>query len=129
MLSLSVVLLLAGYFLVLAFISFFRPELARSFLLGFAGNGFKHYLELFIRIVAGTSLIFYSPKMFLGQAFLVLGSVLVVTTAVMLFIPWPIHRRFAEKTVPEALKYLTLIAVSSAAIGGFIIFSLVRGTP
>lgn len=122
--SLVVVVMLAGYFFTLAFISIFRPEIAKTFLLGFATSPFKHYLELALRLIAGASLVAYSTKMAFSQVFTVAGWLLIATTTVLIFVPQFLHRRFAEKTVPEAVKYLPLIAISSAAIGAFIIYSI-----
>ena len=113
-----VVIILAGIYLIgLGIISLAQPGKASAFLSGFAGSAKLHYIELTIRIIVGTAFLWHAPKTLAPFVFTVLGAVLVATTAVLLCIPWKIHRRFAEKSVPQALRYLPLIGIASLLFG------------
>ncbi|MBI3129799.1 MAG: hypothetical protein HYZ13_00430 [Acidobacteria bacterium] len=61
-------------------------------------------------------------------AFRMFGWVLVITTGVLLLIPWRWHRRFAERAVPSATRYLSLVGLSSLALGGLLLTAVLRGT-
>lgn len=101
----------------------FAKDLGRRFLLGFATSAFTHYLEIALRILVGAAIVIASPKMFAGQIFLVFGWMLIATSAVLALVPWQWHHRFAEKFLPPVLKYPALIALVSAVMGAFVIFS------
>lgn len=55
------------------------------------------------------------------------GYLRLVTTLVLLFVPWKLHRRFALWAVPLATRSLVPYALGSALIGGFIVYALVTG--
>jgi hypothetical protein len=37
------------------------------------------------------------------------------------------HRRFAQRSVPQALRYLTLLGIASVALGSFVLFAAAHG--
>lgn len=128
LLALITVLSAAMYLLALAVISFLRPQKASGFLLGFVSSAYVHYLELFIRIIVGTAFLVRAPLMMLPELFTVFGWVLIGTSACLLFIPWQWHQKFAQMAVPQALRHLKLVAVSSFLLGGVIIASAILGS-
>lgn len=120
--------LLAGIFLAgLGAACLFAPALARRFLLGFASSLALHYLELALRLVVGGALLVVAPSMVFPRVFTAAGAMLVVTTLVLALLPWPWHRRFAQRTVPGVLRFLPWLGLASLALGGFVVYSL-RGT-
>jgi hypothetical protein len=122
-----VILMLAGVYLVgLGAASLFAPGSAERFLLGFATSAFKHYLELALRFLAGAAVILQAPFLVYPVVFTVLGWILVGTTAILLLIPWKLHRHFAEKTVPAAVRHLPVIGLASLAAGVGVIACLIR---
>ena len=123
----AVVYLVGLYFLGLAAAAAFAPPLAARFLLGHAGTARAHYVELLIRAAAGAGFLLHGPSMRFGHLFVVFGWVLVGTTAALLLVPWRWHRAFARRTVPQALRYLPLIAGVSLLLGGFVIFAAAAG--
>jgi len=127
-LALIVVLSAALYLLALAIFSFLKPQKASQFFLGFVSSAYLHYLELFIRIIFGSAFIIRAPLMMLPELFTIFGWVLVGTSVCLLFIPWQWHQKFAQKAVPQALRQLKLVAVSSFLLGGFIIASAIPGS-
>lgn len=122
------VLVAALYFLTLGLVAFLAPARASGFLMGFATSAATHYLELVIRLVVGGAFIVRSPQMLFSEVFALFGWVLVLTTVGLLFVPWQWHRRFAQESVPRALRYLKLVAAASLALGGFVLVSLLAGS-
>jgi hypothetical protein len=60
-----------------------------------------------------------------GTAFVAGGGwLLLVTTTLMLFIPWRLHRAFAVRVVPKALLFLPAIGVSSTCAGLALLWAL-----
>lgn len=117
-----IVVVLAGFYLVaLAAVALFAPARAAGFLLGFVGSATLHYLELLLRLVVGSAFLLHAPYLPFPNVFTVVGWVLILTTAGLALVPWQWHRRFAQKTVPHAVRNLKLIAVSSLAAGGFVL--------
>lgn len=126
--GLAVVVLAGSYLLALGAASLLVPTRASRFLLGFAGTRALHFTELFLRFVVGAALVLYAPHMFLSGAFNLFGWVLLVTTAVLLIIPWQWHHRFAQQVVPFFTRYVALIGLVSLAIGGLILWAVARGS-
>ncbi|MBK7044890.1 MAG: hypothetical protein IPH50_15180 [Rhodanobacteraceae bacterium] len=127
-LALSIVCLAGVYFIVLGALALARPEIAKRFLLGFAGSARAHYSELLVRIVVGGSLVLSSPLMLFSSAFTVFGWVLVGTSAAILLVPWQSHHRFAARSVPPALRFISVIGLGSLALGVFTLGALAFGS-
>ena len=119
----TILVAVAIFFLLLGLIALIRPSIAERFLLGFAGSALKHYVELGIRFVVGGAMLVVAPHSMYSLALTVFGWLLIVTTAVMAIVPWRIHRRFAEASVPKALRFLPMIGVSSLVLGGLLLWS------
>ena len=120
---------LAGLFLlVLGCIALIRPARAQGFLLGFASTARVHFLELAIRLAVGLSFLGCWRVLEFGEVFRVVGWVLVLTTLVMLLVPWSVHRQFARWAVPKVLRYTPLIGASSIAMGLAVFAVLSSGT-
>jgi hypothetical protein len=127
-LAFAIVVLAGLYFIALAAVSLLTPARANRFLLGFAGSPSAHYAELLLRFLVGGALVLHAPRMLFSGAFHLFGWVLVVTTASLLLVPWQWHHRFAQRAVPRATRYITLIGVASLAIGGLILVAVIRGS-
>lgn len=125
----SAVIVAAGLYLVVLGVGcFIRPNSSSKFLLGFASSGFFHYLELALRVVVGVSLVHASPGLSFPTIFNVFGWVLIVTSVAMFVVPWRWHQQFAQRAVPQALRYIKLLAVSSIALGVVLVASVVVGS-
>ena len=118
----------AGAFLLgLGTVSLVAPTRASRFFLGFAGSPGKHYAELSIRVVLGAAFLLAAPRALWPGAFTVFGWVLLVTSLGLLLVPWRVHRRFAERAVPQALRFLPLLGASSIVVGGAIVWAVFLG--
>jgi len=127
-LALLIVCLAGLYFIALGILSVAAPARVSGFLMGFASSAATHYLELLIRTVVGAAFIALAPFVPIAASFTLFGWVLVGTTAVLFLVPWRVHRRFAERAVPRALRHLPLMAVSSLLLGAFVLWSVVQAT-
>lgn len=125
--ALSIVAAAGLFLLVLGTASLFAPSVAGRFLFGFAGSPAKHYAELAVRLLVGGALLVAAPGLPFAGAFTLFGWVLLATTAGLLLIPWRWHHRFAQRTVPKALRFLPLIGVSSVVLGGSMLWAVFRG--
>ncbi len=104
-----------------------RPASASRFLMGHATSASLHYLELGVRIVVGLAFVRNAPAMLESGLFSVFGWVLVGTSAVLLMVPWHWHRRLAEKSVPQALRFTPLLGLASLLMGGGVLMAALLG--
>jgi hypothetical protein len=118
--SLVVILSTGIYLILLGVAALAVPEKASSFLKGFAASAKLHYLELSIRFMVGFALLQLADRLPGSIFFMLFGAILVSTTAILFLVPWQYHRSFAERSVPRALRYLTMIGVSSIILGSSI---------
>jgi len=125
----AVIVVLAGIWLIgLAALAFVRPGSAKDFLNAFASSAFTHFFEVFIRIVVGTAFVFYSPQMKFPIVFTVFGWLLISTSVVLLFVPWKLHKRFAEWSLPMVTKRMMIFAFGSFFGGIMILYSFFSGS-
>ena len=94
---------------------------AARFLGSFAGSARAHYIELVIRLIVGLAFIRLAPHMPFSSGFAVFGWILLVTTVCLFAVPWRWHHRFAQKSVPHAVRHLKLFGAVSFALGVFVI--------
>lgn len=115
---------LAGFYLVaLSAVSFLAPSRASTFLMGFASSPRAHSAELAVRLVVGCAFVLRAPMTLYPAFFAAFGWLLVGTTAVLVLVPWRWHRAFAQRSVPQALRYLPLVAVASLLLGAFVLWA------
>ena len=125
----SALVVLAGmYLLGLAVTGLLWPQKAKAFLSSMASSALAHYVELLVRSLVGVAFILYAPHMRFAGVFLLLGWVLIVTTICLLAVPWQWHHRFASWSVPQATRYLPLLAFGSLACGAFVLVSVFLGS-
>lgn len=125
--SVVVLALTAAYLAGLGACALLRPGWARSFLLGHASSPRLHYLELALRLLVGGALLVRAPALPWPQAFTFVGWVLVGTTLVLALVPWRRHQAFAQRTVPQALRFLPLLGVASLGLGAGLFYAIGMG--
>ena len=123
-LALTLVATAGLFFVALGGASLALPARASGFLLAFAGSPRKHYAELAVRILVGAAFLAAAPRSLLPAAFSVFGWLLLGTTAVLLFVPWHWHRRFAVQAVPVALRFLPLVGACALTVGGLVLWAV-----
>lgn len=120
----TILIAVALFLFALGLVALMRPGSAKRFLLGFATSAPKHYAELVARLLAGGAMLIAAPHSTYATGLSIFGWLLIGTTAVMALVPWHIHRRFAETSVPQALRFLPMIGVASLALGGLLLWNL-----
>ena len=123
----GVVSVFAIFLITLGVAAFVKPGLFGGFLSGFAQSAQVHFLEMAVRLLLGTSFLFCARTVYYGMAFQVLGWMLLLTTGVLVLIPWKIHQQFARRVVPPALKYTPLIGSTSIGVGILLVLGLASG--
>ncbi len=126
-LAMMVVLLVGIYLIALGGAAWWFPERARRFLAGFASSAFTHYMELASRLLAGWALLHHAPEMRFSRLFVLVGWLLVLTTAALVAVPWRLHHRFARWAVPIATGHLRLVALASVLLGSVVVASVILG--
>jgi hypothetical protein len=124
----AIIVVLSGTWLVgLAVAAFLRPETVKSFLDKFASSALTHFFEMFLRLVAGASFVIYAPQMKFSFVFTIFGWILILTTAVLMLVPWKVHRRFADRSLPLVTKHMWLFGVASFLGGCFVLSAFFIG--
>jgi|GEM_PF-1201528 len=118
----TIVVVTAGIFLLmLGVLALLVPDQFGKFLLAFAQTSRLHFAELALRLVVGVSFLVCWPFMQWGGVFRVVGWVLIITTLIMVLVPWQKHREFACWAVPKALSYTSAVGVCSLVMGSFVV--------
>lgn len=58
-----------------------------------ASSARAHYVEQLLRLLIGTSLVVFSPAMWQGNVFWLVGWAIVVSSVALLLIPWQWHHQ------------------------------------
>lgn len=112
------------YLIGVAVASFFAPELAARFLGAFASSARAHLAEMALRLLVGWAFVVYSPQMLYSSAFTLFGWVLVITSVLLLLIPWRWHHHSAQMAVRPLTRRVWLFGVLSLPLGGVILFAV-----
>jgi len=83
---------------------------------------------MFVRLAVGAAFVIYAAQMKFPVVFTAFGWLLIATTAVLMFVPWKLHRRYADMALPMMYRWMTVFAVVSLFGGVFIIYSFFSGT-
>jgi hypothetical protein len=122
------IVVVAGLYLIaLSVVALVKPASARKFLLGFAQTAAAHYVEMAVRIVVGIALVIASPRMLYAQFFFWFGVVLLVSSAILVCLPWTWHRSMGERVLPGFVRILTVVSAVSFLLGGLLIVATVAG--
>lgn len=124
----GVIVVVAGIWLIgLAAVAIAKPDRVKQFFDKFASSAFSHFLEMSVRIIVGVAFVIRSPQMKFPRAFALFGWLLVLTTAVLFFVPWKLHRRFADRSLPMLTSRMILFALVSLFGGTVILVSIILG--
>lgn len=119
--GLAVVLCAGSYLVGLAGFALFSPIRAERFLGKLASSPFAHRLELLLRSAVGLAMLWRAPQMLFSHFFTLFGWVLILSSLMLLAMPWQWHQRFARMVVPDATRNLALFGLGSLAFGAFVL--------
>src|SRR5262245_36952597 len=108
-------------------VAFARPAIAGRFLTRFASSARTHYAEQVVRLLVGAALVVRSPAMWQSTMFLLFGWGIVVSSAVLICIPWQWHDRLGGRLRPLLVRYLRPYAVGSFALGVLLLYGVLAG--
>jgi hypothetical protein len=108
-------------------VAFAKPESAERFLTAFASSARTHYVEQVFRLVVGAALVVISPAMWQPRMFHLFGWAIVISSAVLLCVPWQWHQRLGKPLLPLLIRHLKLYAVGSFALGALLLFGIFHG--
>jgi len=113
--------------IVLPGLAFAQPAAAERFLMRFASSAQTHYIEQLFRLLVGAALVVFSPAMWQPKIFWLVGWAIVVSSAVLVCVPWQWHHRFGERVLPLVIRHLRLYALGSVAFGALLLYGVVAG--
>ena len=108
-------------------VAFANPAIAERFLTAFASSARTHYVEQVARLVVGAALVVRSPIMWQPKMFCLVGWAIVVSSAVLLCVPWQWHHRLGERVLPLLIRHLRLYAAGSFAFGALLVYGVCAG--
>ena len=125
----AAVVVVAFGLLLIAFpgVAFAKPAIAERFLTAFATSARTHYVEQVVRLLVGAALVVRSPTMWQPRMFWLLGWAIVVSSAVLMCVPWQWHHRLGERMLPLLVRHLRLYAVGSLALGALLLYGFFAG--
>lgn len=121
----EIVVTASGLFLIgLGVVMLVRPAITERFIMSFAGSRKAHFTEMFFRLLFGVSLALLSMRMWQPKAFHALAWVIIISSVVLLILPWQFHQRFGARVLPMLVKYMRLYAVGVLAFGVLIVYAV-----
>jgi hypothetical protein len=124
----AVVVVAFGLLLIaLTGVAFAKPAIAERFLMRFASSARTHYVEQGFRLLIGAALVVLSPAMWQPNVFWLVGWAIVVSSAVLMCVPWQWHHRLGERVLPIIVRHLRLYAVGSLAFGVLLLYGVFAG--
>jgi len=108
-------------------VAFAKPAIAERFLAAFASSARAHYVEQGVRLLIGATLFVRSPTMWQPTMFWLVGWAIVVSSAVLLCVPWQWHHRLGERVLPLLVRHLRLYAVGAFAFGALLLYGVFAG--
>ncbi len=123
----GLVVIAFGLFLIgIAVLIVATPARAEGFFRGFARSARTHYAEQGVRLVVGVAMVSSASVMRYPEFFSLFGWVIVVSTTVLLLIPWQWHHKFSALVMPRVFRRMGLFALGAAALGALVLYSVSR---
>jgi hypothetical protein len=125
-LSGSLVIAFAVFLIALSALIAIKPPLAERFLQSFASSARTHYVEQFLRLIAGGALVIFAPSMWYSSLFNLFGWLIVVTSVGLLLTPWQWHHKLGTRMIPLVIRYRGIFALGAFALGLFLFYGVSR---
>jgi hypothetical protein len=123
----GVVVVAFGVFLIgLAVLIVVTPRLAERFIRSFASSAQAHYTEQTLRLIAGGAMVIFAPSMWHTDLFRVFGWLIVLSTVVLLLVPWRWHHELGKQVLPLVIRYMKVFALGAFGLGVLIFYGASR---
>lgn len=116
--------LFALLLLVLGLLCFLRPTSVQNFFDLFVATKKAHFIEQMIRLVVGLSLIRFSEMMTYSGLFYAFGWLIVVTSLLLIVLPWRWHQKFAQRVIPVVKKHLKVYGLLSLFLAVMLLYAV-----
>lgn len=107
-------------------VALIRPAAMEGFIRSFANSKKAHVVEMFWRLSLGASLVLLSNNMWQPKLFLVLGWTLIVSSTLLLILPWRFHQSIGARVIPTLVRFLQLYAVGVIAFGSLLLYGVTQ---
>lgn len=112
------------FFIGLGGVMLAKPAMTERFITSFASSRMAHFTEMFFRLLFGVSLALLSMSMWKPKLFLILAWAIIVSSVMLLALPWKFHQRFGSRVLPLLVRYMRLYAVGVLAFGALIVYGI-----
>ena len=126
LLSGGVMVFFGLYLVSLLFITIFNRKKAISYFSSFASSARAHYLEQILRLIVGISMLSFSKSMLYAQFFEMFAWMLVLSTVVLILIPWTWHNKLGKRVIPLTIQNLKFYAIFASIFGVFILYCVIN---
>lgn len=114
------------YLIGLLIITMLNKEVAVGYFSSFASSARAHYLEQLLRLIVGISMLLFSKSMVYAQFFEMFAWIIVLSTIVLILIPWTWHNKLGKWAIPLTIRNLRFYAVSASILGVFILYCVIK---
>jgi hypothetical protein len=121
-----VMVIFALYLISLLIITIWNKEIAVNYFSSFASSARAHYLEQILRLIVGMSMLSFSKSMLYAQFFEMFAWIIVLSTIVLILIPWTWHNKLGKRVIPLTIQNLKFYAVSASLFGIFILYCVIN---
>ena len=122
----SVMLIFGLYLISLLVITLLNKAIAVGYFSSFASSAKAHYLEQVLRLIVGLAMLSFSKSMLYTQFFELFAWIIIISTIVLIVIPWRWHNRLGKSVIPLTIKNLKFYAISASIFGVFILYCVIR---
>lgn len=125
-LSGSIMVIFGLYLISLLVITILNKTIAASYFSSFASSARAHYLEQILRLIVGMAMLSFSKSMLYAQFFELFAWIIILSTIVLILIPWTWHSKLGKRVIPLTIRNLKFYAVSASIFGVFILFCVIE---
>lgn len=125
-LSGTVMVIFGLYLISLLVITILNKKVAVNYFSSFASSAKAHYLEQILRLIVGVSMLSFSKSMFYAHFFEIFAWIIILSTIVLILIPWQWHNKLGKLAIPLVIRNLKFYAVSASIFGVFILYCFIK---
>ena len=101
-----------------------RPAQLERFITSFASSRKAHLIEMTWRLSLGISLVLLSMSMWQPTLFHILGWTIIVSSIVLLLLPWQFHQHLGSRVLPLLVRRMRLYAIGVLAFGSLLVYGV-----